>query len=278
GSTRGGGRRTLGAGAGARPARAVRRRQRPAPGGAGRRLRRQAQRRILLRARAVRRLRDQSQHRRRPVRQPGSRDLRPGRRPRMVRGGELPRVVPQKHHAGHGSRRLSDQLPQPSLPRPRARRRLGSLPGERRHRRRAALGRPDAQLGAPGTAVPGAHRARGPRSRSSLPHGPDRSGDGAGHAVTRPLPLLPAWLYGELAPRPGRWRQAVAMSAAATVALAIALALQIAYFPAPLLAFRALQPSIVCTWRNLLQRLIIIAAATLVTIPVVGVIVQLPWL
>ena len=96
--------------------------------------------------------------------------------------------------------------------------------------------------------------------------------------MTRPLPLLPAWLYGELAARPGRWRQAVAMSAAATVALAIALGLQIASFPAPLIAFRALQPSVVCTWRNLVQRLLIIAAATLLTIPVVGFVVQLPWL
>lgn len=96
--------------------------------------------------------------------------------------------------------------------------------------------------------------------------------------MTRPLPLLPAWLYGELAPRPGRWRQAVAMSAAGTVALAIALGLQVASFPAPLLAFRALQPSVVCTWRNLLQRLVIIAVATVLTIPVVGFVVQLPWL
>lgn len=96
--------------------------------------------------------------------------------------------------------------------------------------------------------------------------------------MSRPLPLLPDWLRAELAPWPGRWRQAWAMGSAATIALTIALGLQIASFPAPLIAFRALLPSIVCTWSNLVERLAIIVGAALVTIHVVGVVVQVPWL
>jgi hypothetical protein len=96
--------------------------------------------------------------------------------------------------------------------------------------------------------------------------------------VTRAAPLWPAWLREELAPRPGRWSQAVAMSAGGTLALAVALALQIGSFPAPLIGFKALLPSIVCTWRNLWVRLAVIVATAVVAIHAAGVLVQVPWL
>jgi uncharacterized membrane protein YccC len=91
-------------------------------------------------------------------------------------------------------------------------------------------------------------------------------------------PLLPDWLRAELAPTPGRWRASVAISTASTVALAIAVALQFGSFPAPLLAFKGLLPNCVSTWRNLLPRLAVIAAAALGATYAAGVLVQVPWL
>src|SRR5262249_11091708 len=233
---------------------------------------------LLLRAGAVRRLRHQSQHRRRPVRQRRARDLRTDRRSRLVCAGQLPRVVPGQHRAGHGSRCLSGQLSAAPLSRPRPGRRLGALSGERRQRRRAAVGRADAQLGTSRPALSGAHHPRGRRSGASLPHGPDRCRDGARAAVSRPAPLLPAWLRDELAARPGRWRQALVISSSAALSLGIVLVLQIASFPAPLITFKTLLPSIVCTWRNLFGRAVVIVGAALLVIPSVGVLVQVPWL
>jgi hypothetical protein len=96
--------------------------------------------------------------------------------------------------------------------------------------------------------------------------------------VNRLAPLWPAWLREELAPRPGRWRQAVAMSASGTLALGAALGLQIGSFPAPLIGFKALLPSIVCTWRNLTVRLAIIVATAVVAVHAAGILVQVPWL
>ena len=96
--------------------------------------------------------------------------------------------------------------------------------------------------------------------------------------MTRPAPLWPGWWRDELAARPGRWRQALAITASSTVALFTALLLQIATFPAPLLGFKASLPSIVCTWRNLLGRLAVIVAAGLAAVHVTGVLVQVPWL
>ena len=91
-------------------------------------------------------------------------------------------------------------------------------------------------------------------------------------------PLWPEWLRDELAARPGRWRQALVISGSAALALGVVLALQIGSFPAPLLAFKALMPSIVCTWRNLFTRAAVIVGAALLVIPSVGVLVQVPWL
>lgn len=96
--------------------------------------------------------------------------------------------------------------------------------------------------------------------------------------MSAPAALWPAWLREELAAHPGRWRLAIVISACGTLALGVALGLQIASFPAPLIAFKAALPSIVCTWRNLLLRVAVIVVAALLVIPTVGVLVQVPWL
>ena len=88
--------------------------------------------------------------------------------------------------------------------------------------------------------------------------------------------LESAW--SELAPAPGRWRRAVFIGLGTSTALVLAWWLQVPDFSAPVIAFMALQPSNVCTWRNLFPRLFRTAAGALVTIPLAGVLVQLPWL
>lgn len=93
-----------------------------------------------------------------------------------------------------------------------------------------------------------------------------------------PAPLLPAWLRAELAPTPGRWRNAAVVAAAATAALAVALTLQFGTFPAPLMAFKGLMPSIVWTWALLGFRLAAVAAGAVLAVWFTGVGVQLPWL
>ncbi len=96
--------------------------------------------------------------------------------------------------------------------------------------------------------------------------------------MRRAAPLLPAWLRHELAPRRGRWRAALALSASATTALIAALTLQFATFPAPLMAFKSLLPSVVCTWRLLVIRLAVIAAGGTLGFACAGFAVQVPWL
>ncbi len=93
-----------------------------------------------------------------------------------------------------------------------------------------------------------------------------------------PAPLLPAWLRAELAPTPGRWRQALAATAASTVALGVTLALQFGSFPAPVLGLKGLMPGIVCTWPLLGLRLAAIAAGAYGAVLIGGLVVQLPWL
>ena len=91
-------------------------------------------------------------------------------------------------------------------------------------------------------------------------------------------PLVPAWLRAELAPHRGRRRRSLAIATASTAALAIAVALQFGSFPAPLLGFKGLLPSCVCTWRALLPRLAVIAGAAVVAVLTAGMLVQVPWL
>ncbi|MEO8605598.1 MAG: FUSC family protein [bacterium] len=86
------------------------------------------------------------------------------------------------------------------------------------------------------------------------------------------------WLTEELAPRPGRWREAAQIALAATLAMGIALFLQFGSFPAPLLAFKALQPGVASTWRNLWPRLVAIGGSAVVVTFAAGFLVQLPWL
>ena len=82
----------------------------------------------------------------------------------------------------------------------------------------------------------------------------------------------------ELAPTAGRARQSLLIALATAVALVLSLALQVPSFAAPAIAFNALLPTIVCTWRNLLTRLVLLTAAAILVIPIAGVLVQLPWL
>jgi hypothetical protein len=60
-------------------------------------------------------------------------------------------------------------------------------------------------------------------------------------------------------------------------ALALAWSVQAPSFAAPVAAFFGLLPSNVCTWRNLLPRLLLTGASVLITIPLAGVLVQAPW-
>lgn len=90
--------------------------------------------------------------------------------------------------------------------------------------------------------------------------------------------LLPARLRALLAPLPGRWREALLVAAATTTALGVSLALQVPSFAAPNVALLALQRTTVCTWRNMVRRLLIVLAAGLFVVPVGGFLVQTPWL
>ncbi|MGD9763846.1 MAG: FUSC family protein [Candidatus Binatia bacterium] len=96
--------------------------------------------------------------------------------------------------------------------------------------------------------------------------------------MTRPAPLLPHWVRDELAPLPGRVRAALAMSGGTVAALTAGLLVQFASFPAPLMAFKSLMPSVVCTWSLLALRLLAIWAGAAFAFVAVGIAVQLPWL
>ena len=93
-----------------------------------------------------------------------------------------------------------------------------------------------------------------------------------------PAPLLPDWVRQELAPRPGRWRQALIIAGAATLALAVSLFLQYATFPAPLMAFKGLLPSIVHSGPLLALRLAAIGVGAVLATTFTGIAVQEPWL
>ncbi|MGH7788470.1 MAG: hypothetical protein ACRERC_16490, partial [Candidatus Binatia bacterium] len=90
--------------------------------------------------------------------------------------------------------------------------------------------------------------------------------------------VLPAALHAELAPTPGRWRYAAFVGFGSTTSLAVALLLQVDTFFAPLLAFTALQPHTLLSWRRLL-RCVWIATVTAVLGTIFGgLLVQVPWL
>jgi uncharacterized membrane protein YccC len=91
-------------------------------------------------------------------------------------------------------------------------------------------------------------------------------------------PALLSSLRAELPPDPARWREALVVGLATTTALALGAALQLATFAAPLFAYLALQHTTVCTWRNLVRRVLIGAAAGVAVVPLGGVLVQTPWL
>ena len=85
-------------------------------------------------------------------------------------------------------------------------------------------------------------------------------------------------LWAELAPTPGRWRRSVLIGFGTMTALVLDWTLQVPRFSAPVIAFMALQPSNVCSWRNVPPRLALATAGAVVSITVAGVLVQLPWL
>jgi uncharacterized membrane protein YccC len=62
------------------------------------------------------------------------------------------------------------------------------------------------------------------------------------------------------------------------VALGAVVSLQLGSFVAPAMAYIAMQPTVTCTWRNLVRRVLAAVAAAVVLIHVGGVVVQLPWL
>ena len=81
-----------------------------------------------------------------------------------------------------------------------------------------------------------------------------------------------------LAAFPGRWKETLVVAGAVTSALGVAVALQVPSFAAPNVAYLALQHTTVCTWRNMVRRLILLVAVAIVMVPVGGVLVQTPWL
>src|SRR5438105_5011299 len=85
-------------------------------------------------------------------------------------------------------------------------------------------------------------------------------------------------LWAELAPAPGRWRRSVFIGLGTLTALVVSFSLQVPSFAAPVVAFFALQPTTLCTWHNLVWRLLLAAVAAILSIPIAGVLVQLPWL
>jgi len=90
--------------------------------------------------------------------------------------------------------------------------------------------------------------------------------------------LLPERVRAMLAPFPGRWAETLMVAAATTTALAVSLVLQVPSFAPPNVAFIALQRMTVCTWHNMVRRLLIVVAAGLLLVPVGGFLVQTPWL
>jgi len=100
----------------------------------------------------------------------------------------------------------------------------------------------------------------------------------AAPSIVDATPGLLTSLSKELAPSPGRWRASVVIGLATIAALVLAWTLQVPRFSAPVIAFFALLPGNVCTWRTLLARLARSAAAAVVSIAMAGVLLQLPWL
>src|SRR6267143_527358 len=66
-------------------------------------------------------------------------------------------------------------------------------------------------------------------------------------------------LWTELAPAPGRWQRAVFIGLATLTALVLSFSLQVPSFAAPVVAFFALQPTTLCTWRKLVLWLLLAA-------------------
>src|SRR5216684_5842476 len=103
----------------------------------------------------------------------------------MVRAGEFPREFSRQYPARDACRNLSAELSEQTLPRPRARNRLGALSGEWRHHRRIAPSGGNAQLGAPLAAISGPHRPRNSRSLLPFPDGRYCGGDHSGEPLGR---------------------------------------------------------------------------------------------
>ncbi|HZR82870.1 MAG TPA: FUSC family protein [Candidatus Binatia bacterium] len=82
----------------------------------------------------------------------------------------------------------------------------------------------------------------------------------------------------ELAPTPGRWREAFIVALGPTIAIAIAVTVQLPGFLSATIAYFALQRKIVCSWRNLPRRLFVTAATAIAIVPLGGVVLPLPWL
>jgi hypothetical protein len=95
--------------------------------------------------------------------------------------------------------------------------------------------------------------------------------------VPRVMPGLMESLRADLAPTPGRWWRALGMGLATITAVIVAWSIQVPDFSAPVATFFGLLPASVCTWRNLLPRLLLTGAGALVTIPLAGLLVQFPW-
>lgn len=89
---------------------------------------------------------------------------------------------------------------------------------------------------------------------------------------------LVALLQRELVPFPARWRDAFFCAFGTALAFSVGSALQIGSFITPAMAFMALQPTVVCTWRLMFWRLFLAATAGIVLVPLGGFVVQLPWL
>jgi uncharacterized membrane protein YccC len=75
-----------------------------------------------------------------------------------------------------------------------------------------------------------------------------------------------------------RWRYAVFTGAGTATALVIALALQVDTFFAPMIAFRALYPYALWSWRRILRCVWICTAAVVLTLSFGSVLLQVPWL
>jgi hypothetical protein len=92
-------------------------------------------------------------------------------------------------------------------------------------------------------------------------------------AARRPAGTVPG-----RAVEPGRTREALLVALGATLALAVSVTLQQSGFLAATMSYFALQRLVVCSWRNLPGRLVVVIGTGLAIVPIGGFLVQQGWM